>query len=84
MKAKQGGFVNFGSMTLIIGGLALFGLLFYGLLSGHPLPLWPALAVVALNLYAAYRLYQEKKQVRENAAAASLNPAVDKTHGKKK
>lgn len=84
MKAKQGGFVNFGSMTLIVGGVALFGLLFYGLLSGQQLPLWPALAVVALNLFGAYQLIMEKKKLKEGGGAAPAGAALqDKAHGKK-
>lgn len=47
MRIRQQGFISFGSMTLIIGGLALFGLLFYGQASGHELPLWPALLKTA-------------------------------------
>lgn len=62
MRIRQQGFISFGSMSLIIGGLALFGLLFYGMVSGHELPLWPALLVVVLNLYGAYRLVVEKWQ----------------------
>ncbi|MEF8718438.1 MAG: hypothetical protein V5B44_12220 [Candidatus Accumulibacter necessarius] len=40
---RQHGFINFGSMTSLVGGLALTGLLAYGPTTGHELPLCPAL-----------------------------------------
>ena len=38
---KQG-VLSFGSMTLLVGGLALVGLLVWGWKTGQELPLWPA------------------------------------------
>lgn len=71
------GMLSFGSMTLVVGGLALFGLLAWGWLSGQALPLWPALLVVAVNVVGAVKLLQEArakakaKLVAEQAAAAA-------------
>lgn len=41
---------------LLIGALMLGGLLLYGATTQQPLPLLPALAVMAVNLFAAVRL----------------------------
>jgi len=52
---------SFGSMTLLVGGLALFALLAWGWLSGQSLPLWPALLVAGVNVVGAIKLLQETK-----------------------
>lgn len=64
------GIFSFGSMTLLVGGLALFGLLAWGWMTGQPLPLLPALLVAAVNIVGAVRLLQETK-VKKAAAAES-------------
>ena len=53
--------LSFGSMTLIVGGLALAGLLFWGWNTGQALPLWPALLVIAVNVFGAVKLVHEIK-----------------------
>ena len=65
--------LSFGSMTLVVGGLALAGLLFWGWHTGQELPLWPALLVAAVNGFGAYRLVMETraKQAARRAAAAA-------------
>ena len=55
------GMFSFGSMTLLVGGLALFALLAWGWLSGQSLPLWPALLVAGVNVVGAIKLLQETK-----------------------
>lgn len=68
------GVLSFGSMTLIVGGLALAGLLFWGWQTGQALPLWPALLVAAVNVFGAVRLVIEaraKRAARQAAAAAA-------------
>lgn len=65
------GMLSFGSMTLAVGGLALFGLLAWGWLSGQELPLWPALLVAGVNVVGAIRLVQETKAKRAAQQAAS-------------
>jgi len=67
LKFKQSGFINFGSMTLLVGGLALAWLLAYGLMSGHELPLWPAVAVALVNLVGAGKLIYDVRQTRKQA-----------------
>ncbi len=52
----QRGAIKGDSITLLIAGIALVGLLVYASVSGVELPFWPALAVVAVNLVAAGRL----------------------------
>lgn len=66
------GVLSFGSMTLLVGGLALVGLLLWGWMTGQELPLWPALLVAAVNVVGAVKLVLEKraKQAAWRAAAA--------------
>jgi hypothetical protein len=77
---KYKGMFSFGSMTLLVGGLALASLLVYGWLSGHELPLWPALLVAAVNVFGAVKLAQETKAKRAamQAAAAEAAEAAQK------
>jgi len=68
------GVLSFGSMTLIVGGLALAGLLVWGWMSGQALPVWPALLVAAVNVVGAVKLVMEtraRQAARRDAAAAS-------------
>jgi hypothetical protein len=88
LNSKQYGFINFGTMTLLIGGLALAWLLLRGMQGGHELPLWPALAVAAVNIVAAVKLiYDVKKarQLRQAAPPAAESPAApDKSKSKRR
>jgi hypothetical protein len=52
----QRGAIDGNGIALLIGGVALGGLLVYSAVSGYELPLWPALAVIAVNLMAAGRM----------------------------
>lgn len=52
----QRGAIDGNGIALLIGGVALGGLLVYSAVSGYELPLWPALAVIAVNLVAAGRM----------------------------
>jgi len=65
-KHAQTGKINGGILALIIGGIALAGLLAYGWLSGQELPLWPALAVAAVNLVAAGKIVRDTQQRRRD------------------
>lgn len=56
LRQLQRGRIGPDGITLLVGGAALAGLLIYSAQSGYELPLWPALAVVAVNLAAAGRL----------------------------
>jgi len=56
LKQFQKGRLGADGITLLVGAAALAGLLIYSAQSGYALPLWPALAVVAVNLIAAARL----------------------------
>ncbi|MHB1198166.1 MAG: hypothetical protein ACYCZ6_01125 [Polaromonas sp.] len=66
MHHAQKGFINGDAIALLVGGMALGGLLVYSALSGYELPLWPALAVIAINLAAAgriaWKIYKAKKR----------------------
>ena len=70
------GVLSFGSMTLIVGGLALAALLFWGWKTGQALPLWPALLVAAVNVFGALKLVQETRarQAARRAAGAPGAP----------
>lgn len=63
--------MNFGAMTLLIGGLALAGLLLYGWQSGQELPLWPAIAVALVNLFAAVRIVLNIRKAKQRPTAGS-------------
>lgn len=52
----QRGAIDGNGIALLIGGVALGSLLVYSAVSGHELPLWPALAVISVNLVAAGRM----------------------------
>lgn len=75
MNDTQHGFINFGTMTLLVGGLALAGLLVYGAVSGQQLPLWPAIAVILVNVIAAGKLAFDTRKKRQQQAAAPSGSA---------
>lgn len=73
MLHKQHGFINGGIITLLIGGLAIGGLLLYGSVTGQELPVWPAVVVGLVNLVAAAKVFMDvkkAKQLREQKQAA--------------
>lgn len=72
---KQEGFISGGIMTLLVGGLALGGLLLYGSKSGQELPLWPAIAVCLVNLVAAIKIILDVKKARKLRQEAASNNA---------
>ncbi|MCF8149873.1 MAG: hypothetical protein K9K30_07395 [Burkholderiaceae bacterium] len=71
MISKQEGFISGSIVTLLIGGLALLGLLVYGLRSGQELPLWPALAVALVNVVAAAKIVVDIKKAKQQRQAPS-------------
>jgi hypothetical protein len=77
------GVLSFGSMTLLVGGLALAGLLLWGWKTGQELPLWPALLVAAVNVVGAVKLVLETraKQAARRAAAAQATQPLRKGGG---
>lgn len=78
------GVLSFGSMTLLVGGLALAGLLLWGWKTGQELPLWPALLVAAVNVFGAFKLLMETKarQAARQAATEATQPQrKGKGHG---
>lgn len=73
MHHKQGGFINGGVITLLIGGLAIGGLLLYGSVTGQELPVWPAVVVGIVNLVAAGKVFMDvkkNKKLRQDELAA--------------
>lgn len=75
------GVLSFGSMTLLVGGLALAGLLFWGWKTGQELPLWPALLVAAVNVFGAVKLVMETR-ARQEARRAAAKAAQAHLKGK--
>ena len=69
MSSRQDGKINLGIVTLLAGGLALAGMLIYGLKSGQELPVWPAIAVALVNLVAAAKIVIDVKQARRQRQA---------------
>jgi hypothetical protein len=83
MLNTKSGVLSFGSMSLIVGGLALAGLLYWGWRTGQDIPLVPALLVAAVNLYGAIKLVTEAKARRaagQAAAAAAAAGAAQPRH----
>ena len=82
MHHKQFGFVNGAIMTLLIGGLAIGGLLLYGLVSGQELSVWPAVLVGLVNLVAAVKVILDVKKTKQQRdatrAAQTPNTAPDR------
>ncbi len=77
------GVLSFGSTTLLVGGLALAGLLLWGWHTGQELPLWPALLVVAVNTVGAVRLAIEVRAARAARQAGSRQPAPPRREGRR-
>ncbi|WP_210542805.1 hypothetical protein [Rhodoferax sp. PAMC 29310] len=65
MHHKQSGFINGGVITLLIGGLAIGGLLLYGSVTGQELPVWPAVVVGIVNLVAAGKVFMDVKKTKK-------------------
>jgi hypothetical protein len=70
LNRKEKGAINAGVLTLMVAGAALAGLLIYGWQSGQELPLWPALAVAAVNVIAALKVVVDVKKSRSQPPSA--------------
>lgn len=64
-RTQQRGFINGGIIAMLIGGVAIGGLLMYGLITGQELPLWPAVVVVVVNLVAAAKVFLDLKKAKK-------------------
>ncbi len=73
MNCKQNGFINASTLTLLVAGAALFALLIYGAQSGYELPVWPAVAVILVNLIAAGKIILDIKKRKQQQGNASSN-----------
>lgn len=73
MKHKQHGLIKGDMIGILIGGVAVGGLLLYGLISGQSLPVWPSILVALVNLVAAANVFlgvRKAKQQRQAKSAA--------------
>jgi hypothetical protein len=68
------GFFSFTALSVLIGGLAIIGLLLYGWFTGQSLPLLPALLVVAVNVVLAVKLVLEMKAKRGGKTGQPRSP----------
>lgn len=80
MNRKQHGFINGSIIAMLIGGLALGGLLLYGLMTGQELPIWPAIAVGVVNLVAAGKVLLDVKKAKK--LRQEQNPNTSKSEHK--
>lgn len=64
-RSHQRGFINGGILAILIGGLAVGGLLMYGMFTGQPLPVWPAIVVGVVNLLAAGKVFMDIKKAKK-------------------
>jgi hypothetical protein len=68
------GFFSFTALSVLVGGLAIIGLLLYGWLTGQDLPFWPAMLVVAVNVVLAVKLVLEMKAKRGVKSGQARSP----------
>ena len=67
-------FFSFTALSVLIGGLAIIGLLLYGWLTGQSLPFWPAMLVVAVNVVLAVKLILEIKAKQGGKTGQTRSP----------
>ena len=68
------GFFSFTALSVLVGGVAIIGLLLYGWLTGQDLPFWPAMLVVAVNVILAVKLVRELKAKRTGKTGQPRSP----------
>jgi hypothetical protein len=51
-------------LFILIGGLMIGGLLIYSYSTGQELPLWPALAVILVNLLGIWKILGDRRARR--------------------
>ena len=71
MNCRQEGFINSGVLIILIGGLALGGLFIQSLSSGEDLPVWPAIAVILVNLVGAAKIVIDVRNAKKLRQAQS-------------
>ena len=69
MKHKQHGLIKGDVIGILIGGIALGGLLVYGSVSGQPLPVWPAVLVALVNVAAAVNVFMGVRKAKQQRQA---------------
>jgi hypothetical protein len=62
LKKFQRGFMNGGMLVILIGGLMIGWLFFDSYSTGKDLPLWPAIAVILVNLLGIWKLLSDRRR----------------------
>ena len=75
LKAQEKGFITGAGWVILVAGLALVALLYHGITTGQELPIGPAIAVILVNLFAAWKLYAETR-ARRRGPPANTPPAA--------
>ncbi len=70
MKAVQRGFLNGGMLVILVSGVMIGGLFIHSYTTGQELPLWPALAVIGVNLFGVWKLLSEVRARRRMRAGS--------------
>ncbi|MEW6165170.1 MAG: hypothetical protein AB1642_08930 [Pseudomonadota bacterium] len=65
MKAVQRGFLNGGMLVILISGVVIGGLFIHSYATGQALPLWPAVAVIGVNLFGVWKILGEVRARRQ-------------------
>lgn len=70
MKSLQRGAFDPGMAIILISGLILGGLFVHSYATGEELPIWPAIAVICVNLFGVWRTLKEVQARRRRQDAA--------------
>lgn len=65
MKAVQRGFLNGGMLVILISGVLIGALFIHSYATGQELPLWPAVAVICVNLFGVWKIVGEVRARRQ-------------------
>lgn len=65
MKAGQRGFLNGGMLVILVSGVLIGVLFIHSYATGQELPLWPAVAVICVNLFGVWKIIGEVRARRQ-------------------
>lgn len=70
MKSLQRGAIDPGMVITLISGLIIGGLFVHSYATGEELPIWPAIAVICVNLFGVWRTLKDVQARRRMHDAA--------------